>query len=423
MSKGSTKRLAIVVGGGPAPGINGVIAAATIRAREEGLDVIGILDGFKWLAQGDTTHTIDLHIQAASRIHIKGGSILRTSRENPTKDPTKMAHVIAALKALGVDYLVTIGGDDTAYSASCVGRAAGGAIQVVHVPKTIDNDLPLAEGMPTFGYETARSLGFQIVKNLMEDSKTTGRWYFVVAMGRSAGHLALGICKAAGATLAIIPEEFGERTTMRHLGDIIEGSMLKRRAAKRDDGVLVIAEGVTDKLPDEEIQQFGEIEYDEFGHRRLAEIDLGRGLKDEIRRRFRARGEKIGLVSIDLGYELRCADPVAFDCEYTRNLGCGAVEYLLGLPAEASPESTALICIEDHRLHHRLLNNVIDPETHKIAVRRVNLNGLTYHVARKYMIRLAAGDFDEPEQLAALAEAAHLTPAEFKERFGYLATG
>jgi hypothetical protein len=130
---------------------------------------------------------------------------------------------------------VTIGGDDTAFSASRLAGAAGGGLRVAHVPKTIDNDLPLPGGVPTFGFETARSVGVQLVNNLMTDAITTQRWYLVVAMGRSAGHLALGIGKSAGATLTVIAEEFprGEPIRLSRLVDVLETSMLKRIAHGR----------------------------------------------------------------------------------------------------------------------------------------------------------------------------------------------
>ncbi len=99
-----------------------------------------------------------------------------------------MANVVKVLNSLGIRYLVTIGGDDTAYTATRVEHEAGGKIAVCHVPKTIDNDLPLPHGIPTFGFETARQLGTQLVENIMEDARTASRWYFVIAMGRSAGH-------------------------------------------------------------------------------------------------------------------------------------------------------------------------------------------------------------------------------------------
>ena len=184
-------RLGILCGGGPAPGMNSVISAATIEARNSGWDVLGIMDGFQHLIEGRTEEARPLSITDVSRIHLQGGSIIRTSRANPTvrdeaaADPDWRLHAcLGSLRKLGIDALVTIGGDDTAFSASRLAEAAGGGLRVAHVPKTIDNDLPLPGGIPTFGFETARSVGVQLVSNLMTDAMTTQRWYLVVAMGR-----------------------------------------------------------------------------------------------------------------------------------------------------------------------------------------------------------------------------------------------
>ena len=208
-------RVGIVVGGGPAPGINGAIGAVTLEAGNRGHQVVGIYDGFSNLMAGITDRIKVLNHDDVSRIHFDGGSILNTSRANPTKKTEDMEQVVAVLKMLQVGYLVTIGGDDTMYAASQVAKCSAGRIRVCHVPKTIDNDLPLPGETPTFGFETARQHGFEIVHNLMEDSRTTHRWYFVVVMGRTAGHLALGVGKAAGATLSVIPEEFPVPFTLK----------------------------------------------------------------------------------------------------------------------------------------------------------------------------------------------------------------
>src|SRR5512147_3045207 len=111
------KRLAILVGGGPAPGINSVIGAATIRGVVEGVEVLGIRDGFEWIMQGDTEHVVPLTIDEVSRIHFRGGSHLGISRANPTTQPRHIDNTIASLLRLGVSSLITIGGDDTAFSA------------------------------------------------------------------------------------------------------------------------------------------------------------------------------------------------------------------------------------------------------------------------------------------------------------------
>src|SRR5688572_18663686 len=234
----SNGRLAVVVGGGPAPGINGVISAVTIEAINNGLEVIGFRDGFKWLAQGISDRHRILHIDDVSGVHLRGGSILGTSRTNPTKSEAQMKNVLKVFEELGITALVSIGGDDTAFSASHVYRAGAGKIHVAHVPKTIDNDLPLPGSAPTFGFETARHLGVHIVRNLAEDAKTTSRWYLIVSMGRAAGHLALGLGKAAAATLTIIAEEFrGRQVNFGELSDIIIGSIIKRRANGSHYGV------------------------------------------------------------------------------------------------------------------------------------------------------------------------------------------
>src|SRR4030095_261628 len=171
----------IRVGGGPAPGIHGVLAAATLLARRRGARVLGLLEGFRWLMEGRADRTRELDVGDVSSIHLQGGSILHTSRANPTRKPEQLAKGVRARGA---------------------GEAAGGG-RVPHVPKTIDNDLPLPQGVPTFGFETAREHGTRIVSRLLEDARTTGRWYLVVMMGRTGGHLAPLAAHAAGATLVL----------------------------------------------------------------------------------------------------------------------------------------------------------------------------------------------------------------------------
>src|SRR5437764_7613658 len=249
------KRFGMLVGGGPAPGINGVISAATIEAIERGSEVIGFKDGFKWLVKGSTQHLRKLTIDEVKGIYSRGGSILGTSRTNPAKNPEDMARVLEVFRGLQIDALVTIGGDDTAFSGSQVYAKAGGGIRVAHVPKTIDNDLPLPGSTPTFGFETARHLGVQIVRNIAEDARTTSRWYLIISMGRAAGHLALGIGKAAAATITLIPEEFVTRPVkLEQVLDILLGSMIKRLSMGNYHGVAVLAEGLIEAIGEEGLQ-------------------------------------------------------------------------------------------------------------------------------------------------------------------------
>ena len=404
--------LGLVVGGGPAPGINGVISAVSIEARNRGVRVVGILDGFRWLARGDAEHVVLLEIQDVSRIHLRGGSVLRTSRENPTKDPALLANAISTLETLGVEQLVTIGGDDTAFTASRIAALAKG-IAVVHVPKTIDNDLPLPGGVQTFGFETARHVGVSIVETIMEDARATSRWYLLVAMGRKAGHLALGIGKAAGATLTLIPEEFGRsKLRLSDLVDVVEGSIIKRRAGGHENGVVVIAEGLAEQLDPADLAGIDEAERDDHGHVRLSELPLGDVLKNVLRARFAERGIPLKIVAKDIGYELRCAHPIPFDAEYTRDLGYGAARFIL------EGGSGAMISRQDGAIVPIPFEDLRDPVTGRTRVRFVDVESLSYQVARKYMIRLTPADLENPDQAETLAEAGGTSVEELRARFG-----
>lgn len=410
------KKLAILVGGGPAPGINGVISAATIRARQHGLEVLGVKNGYKHLVAREADQVVPLDEDAVYRIHLRGGSRLGTSRENPTKSKERMAAVVETLEGLGVGYLVSIGGDDTALSARYVTEHSEGRIHTAHVPKTIDNDLPLPPHIPTFGYETAREVGTRLVRNLMVDSKTTRRFYLVVAMGRKAGHLALGIGKSSGATNTLIAEEFPDTgLSFSTLADHIEGTIIKRRAMGKPYGVIVLAEGLIGKLDPTEIEGLQDVELDEHGHVRFAEVDLGRKLKNEVIERLKERSIDVTIVSKNIGYELRCAAPAPLDMEYTRDLGYAAVEFLMG------GGSGAMVTLQGGELVPLGFDDMKDPETGKTQVRYADVTAEGFEVARSYMIRLSQKDLEDPNMLERLARAGGLPEAEIKRRFEHLA--
>ncbi|NJD54915.1 MAG: 6-phosphofructokinase [Nitrospirae bacterium] len=407
--------LAIVVGGGPAPGINGVISAATIEAINEGKEVIGIIGGFKSLFAGDRKSVVPLCIEDVSRIHTTGGSILRTSRDTMDVARKGFPTLQQMLKALKVRYLITIGGDGTAFMARWIESESRGRISVVHVPKTIDNDLLLPGGRSSFGYHTARHWGVEILKNIMEDARTTGRWYFITTMGRNAGHLALGIGKAAGATITLIPEEFtGGMLHFQKITDIIEGSIIKRLANGKDHGVVVLAEGIAAKVDEEELRACEDIKCDELGRMRLSEIQLGRIISNNVRRSLEARGLRMTIVHKTIGYELRAADPIPYDIEYTRDLGYGAVRFLL------NGGTGAMITLDEGRLRPVSFVEMVDPTTGKTKVRLVDITAEAYEVGRKYMIRLEKEDF-APGTVEMLAQTAGLSVPDFVQRFSYLA--
>jgi 6-phosphofructokinase 1 len=401
----------IVVGGGPAPGINGVIGAAATRACRLGHAVIGILDGFNWIMQGDTSRTVALDEDVVARIHLQGGSILHTSRANPTKNPDHLAATVKSLESLGVDHLITIGGDDTASSANRVAEAAGGRIEVVHVPKTIDNDLPLPNNIPTFGFETAREYGTTVVERIQTDMETTNRWFFIVMMGRSAGHLALGAGKAAGAPVTVIPEEFTQRPIkLEDVARVLEGAIVKRLARGRPDGVAVIAEGIAEYF-DEQDPILADVPRDEHGHIRLAEVPIARVLRTLVSGSLAERGVKVTIGEKDVGYELRCGYPTAFDRDYTRDLGVGAVDTLL------AGTSSVLITRQEGRIVPMPFADIIDPQTNKSRVRGVDVASDSYRNALALQERITAEDLADPARLAALAAAAKLSPQETAQRY------
>lgn len=409
------KKLGILVGGGPAPGINSVIAAVTIRAALEGVDVVGIEDGFDWIMQGNIDHVRPLTIEAVSRIHFRGGSHIGISRANPTKDPQLLENAVISLLRLGVTDLVTIGGDDTAFSAMKLEEKAAGRIHVVHVPKSIDNDLDLPSHVDTFGYQTARHHGVEIVKNIMVDAKTTSRWYFIIAMGRKAGHLALGIGKAAGATLTLVPEEFTTQPIhLKTLVDTLVCAIIKRFAYGRRDGVAVIAEGVVLSIDPADFEGFEEVERDAHGHVRIAEVNIGEMLKRAVQRRLKEFGLATTIVEKNIGYELRCADPVPQDMEYTRDLGYCAAKYLL------EGGNSVLVSMQSGQFVPIPFKELLDPVTGRARTRMVDIHSTRYAIARRYMIRLRRDDFEDEHELARFAATAHMSLEEFRGEFEYL---
>jgi 6-phosphofructokinase len=374
--KVSKEKLAILVGGGPAPGINSVIGAATIRSVLHGVDVLGIRDGFEWIMRGDIDHVTPLSIEDVSRIHFRGGSQIGIARANPTAKPEYLENAVLSLLRLGVTHVITIGGDDTAFSAMKVLEEARGRLLMVH------------------------------------DAKTTSRWYFVTAMGRKAGHLALGIGKAAGATLTLIPEEFaGQRIRLKTVVDTLVGAIIKRLSYGRRDGVAILAEGLVLSIDPADLAQIEDVERDAHGHVRIDEVNISEILKTQVRERLKGFGLKATIVAKNIGYELRCADPIPSDMEYTRDLGYCAAKYLL------SGGNAVMISMQAGNLVPIPFEELVDPNTGRTRVRMVDTHSTRYAVARRYMIRLRRDDFDDPHELAKFASTAGLSLEEFCQEF------
>jgi ATP-dependent phosphofructokinase / diphosphate-dependent phosphofructokinase len=407
-------KLAIVVCGGPAPGINSVIGAATIRACLSNVEVLGIQDGFRWLMAGDTDHVMPLSIADTSRIHFRGGSHIGISRDSPrtTEDMNRM---LDALTRMGIGKLITIGGDGTAFMAHSIVKAAGGRLRVVHVPKTIDNDIDLPHDASTFGFQTARHVGCEIVENLMVDAKTTSRWYFVVAQGRKAGHLGLAIGKAAGATLSLIPEEFPRASTrFATIVDTLAGAIIKRLSYGRSDGVAMLAEGLAECVDPEELGEYTDVPRDVRGNIRVAQINLCDILKIAVQRRLAEFTIKTTIMAKAIGYELRCADPIPFDMEYTRDLGYCAARHII------EGGTNAMVSMQHGRFVPIPFDEFIDERAGKTRVRMVDTSSDRYKIARTYMLRLKPEDFDDELELDRLATVAGITTTEFQRQFEHV---
>jgi 6-phosphofructokinase 1 len=232
-----------------------------------------------------------------------------------------------------------------------------------------------------------------------------------------------------GATLTVIPEEFSGTVHLQSVCDILEGAILKRQVLGRTDGVALIAEGVLEKTPQDELTKIEgvRIMHDAYGHLRLAELDLAYLLKTMVEHRFAERGVPMGIVHKTIGYEVRCAPPIAFDCEYVRVLGYGAVEFLLNPPPEQADLNGVLVCLEEGKIRYLKFDELMNPQTGKTQVRLVDISKPSYKVAREYMIRLEREDFENEERLKALAQsrsaqANPCTPDDFRAKFHYLVT-
>jgi len=406
------KKLGILVGGGPAPGVNGVISAVALEAIRLGCTPIGFHDGFEWLAERYTDEQHELTVDEVSRIHLDGGSILGTSRTDVAHDLQMLDNSIAALKKLGIEALVAVGGDDMVASAAAIEHRSESEIKVVQIPKSIDNDLPLPASQTTLGYETARQVGVGIVSSLMEDAKTTGRWFIGVTMGRPTGHLTLGIGAAASATCTIIPEEFPQPVIrLADICDIVEGSIIKRRAMGRAHGVILLSEALSERFSAEEVTELEDVDRDAQGHIRVAEIDLGRKVKSEVQSRLGNRGVNVTIVDKTIGYELRCAPAIPYDAEHARDLGYAAVTYLM------AGGSGAMITMQDGEFMPVPFSAVLDAATGRGRLRGVDVTSESYQVARDYMVRIGPKDFTDDVWVEKLAKAGGMDSADFRTHF------
>jgi len=365
------KSVVILCAGGPAPGMNTVVASVAKAFLADGYNVIGLHGGYGPLfKENESENYVNIDYKMADRMFSQGGSVLRMSRYKPKDNEFKTAF----FEKHNVKLLVTVGGDDTASTANRVAKFLESnnlKVANIHVPKTIDNDLPLPEGIPTFGYHSAKEAGTAITLTISEDARTNGTWFVVSAMGREAGHLAFGIGMACQAPMMIIPEMFSKvECTFDRIIRLMVSSIVKRQLMGIDYGVIIISEGVFHFLSDDEIKNCGiQFTYDEHGHPELGTVSKGQIFDTLLGRRLKELGIKIKSRPNDMGYELRCVRPIAYDLAYCTALGTGVHKLF------TEGVSGCMVTLnKEQQIVPLYLKDLEDPKTGKIQPRLLNMS-------------------------------------------------
>ena len=367
------KSIAILCGGGPAPGMNTVVASVAKTFLRNGYRVIGLHGGYSALFT-ENPRMQDLDFFVADGIFNKGGSMLKMSRFKPTDEDFEKRFNLAMFTDNDIKLLVTVGGDDTASTANRIAKFLESKhypIANIHVPKTIDNDLPLPNGSPTFGYNSAKAQGSVICSTVMEDARTSENWFVVSAMGRSAGHLALGIAASCHYPMVVIPEFFNKtEITVEKIINMVVSCIVKRKILGINYGAAMISEGVFHSLSDEEIKNSGvHFSYDEHGHPELGKVSKAHIFNDMLERKMGQLKLKVKSRPVEVGYEIRCNNPIAFDLTYCSLMG-------MGVHTLFKQGCTGCMVYVDHQgnVAPLYLKDLQDPATGKIPPRLVNVD-------------------------------------------------
>ena len=415
----SLKKVAILFAGGPAPGANAVISSAAYTFLNAGIEVIGIKHGYSKLIdyQADMPLVegrdyVNLTYERLEFARTSSGIMIGTARSNPGKNVSSPSHltdlervaplkrVYEGLRSLGVDALMSIGGDDTLKTANKLklyqDQLPVDAVKmaVVHLPKTIDNDYTGIDF--TFGYFTAAEVLAKEIRNLNQDA-AAGQSYFVCeCMGRSAGWLAYGAALGGDACMVMSVEDIcgplcgeeiftdamtGATSTKKimHLDLVIERMvdvMLAREKIGRNYGVLVVAEGLVGYLPMKSLEG---IPRDDHGHITISEVNLNRMFSKLIAAAYHKRTGKTRKVnSMQLGYESRCAPPTAFDVILGAQIGVGAYRALV----EEKLNGFMISVGGQFDVTYVPFTELVDPETLVTKVRFIEKTSDFYRLAR-----------------------------------------
>ncbi|MGM9775545.1 MAG: 6-phosphofructokinase [Candidatus Coprenecus sp.] len=383
--------IVILAGGGPAPGINTVVGSISKVFISKGFRVLGLHEGYKPLFSKTPNYT-EIDFSLADTIFNRGGSYLMMSRFKPKDEDLEKNFNLDFFKENNVRLLVTIGGDDTASTANRIAKylaAHNIDIQNIHVPKTIDNDLPLPNNQPTFGYQSAKSEGTRIATIVYEDARTSGQWFVVSAMGRSAGHLALGIGASCHYPMIVIPEMFNKtEATVDKIVRMAVSSIVKRKILGIPFGGIIISEGVFHLLSDEDLKATGvSFSFDEHGHPELGKVSKAQILNTVLEQRLKALNMKVKTRPIEIGYDVRCHTPVSFDITYCTQLACGVWKLF------KAGETGCMIYINSMGIGTPLyLKDLQDPQTGKIMPRLVDISREKVQNVIKYMMHYITPD-------------------------------
>ena len=364
----------ILCGGGPAPGMNTVVCSVAKTFLSNGFRVIGLHGGYSGLFSKNP-RTEDIDFFKADAYFNRGGSYLQMSRFKPTDQDFEENFNLALFQENNIKLLVTVGGDDTASTANRIAKfleAKQYPIKNIHVPKTIDNDLPLPANTPTFGFNSAKAEGAHVATTVYEDARTSGNWFIVSLMGRSAGHLALHVGASCHYPMIIIPEMFNKtQITVDKIVRLGVSAILKRKVLGIRYGGIVVSEGVFHELDDEELKATGiKFTYDEHGHPELGKISKAQLFSELIEMKMKELGIKLKTRPIEIGYDIRCQTPIAYDLMYCSQLGCGVYDLF------ARGETGCMVYVDTTgKVTPLYLKDLQDPQTGKIPPRRVDIEG------------------------------------------------
>ncbi|MBU2974101.1 6-phosphofructokinase [Zobellia sp. B3R18] len=400
----SKKSILIICGGGPAPGINAVISTVAKIFLKDGYRVLGLHEGFKGIFS-EEPQIKEFDFPHADRIFSRGGSTLIMSRFKPSDEKinTKL------FSDNNVKLLVSIGGDDTASTANRItGYLSKENIFIsnIHVPKTIDNDLPLPDRNPTFGFHSAKDEGVRIGNTTYEDARTSQNWFVMSTMGRSAGHLAFGIATSCHFPMMVIPEMFNKTSiTFDKVVRLIISSIIKRKILNINYGVALVSEGVFHIMPDSELDHCGiNFTYDDHGHPELGNVSKSHIFNMLVQSKLKELGVNIKSRPVELGYELRCCRPIGFDLTLCTLLGLG-VKKLFDqgvsgciVTANSKGEVTPLFLEdlqgEDGKIAPRLVD--IDSEFARLCFQNMHfIEEADYEAAKAYLPDPERYDFNK----------------------------